>query len=241
MTFGDSFTFGEDVNDYEAYPAQLEDLLPGTEVLNFGVHGYGHDQMLLYFQEEGARYHPDVVVLGFLGLDMVRNIVSFRDYAKPRFDLLDGRLVLRNTPVPRPKATATAERRRSRFVDLLTMIGWGLRERAQEEAARRVTAAILHEFKRGVEAAGARLVIAYLPTFGELKPGDESDGERFISAFCGDRGVTLVDLRPYFLERRAAGVQLKAKGHWNRTEHRLAAEGLRAAVEQAARLRDRSR
>ena len=50
---GDSFTFGEDVGDDETYSHHLEQLLPGTEVINLGVHGYGHDQMLIYLREEG--------------------------------------------------------------------------------------------------------------------------------------------------------------------------------------------
>src|SRR5262249_1689918 len=85
LTFGDSFTFGDEVSDNETWPYYLEKLLPGSEVINFGVHGYGHDQMLLYLQEEGIKYHPDIVILGFLPFDMKRNVVSFRDYAKPRF------------------------------------------------------------------------------------------------------------------------------------------------------------
>src|SRR5262245_21643077 len=66
VALGDSFTFGEEVSDDQTYCHQLEALLPGTEVLNLGVHGYGHDQMLLYLEEEGVKYRPDVVLLGFV-------------------------------------------------------------------------------------------------------------------------------------------------------------------------------
>src|SRR6516164_467780 len=90
LTFGDSFTFGDEVSDNETWSYYLEKLLPGSEIINFGVHGYGHDQMLLYLWEEGIKYHPDLVILGFLSMDMRRNMLSFRDYAKPRF-VLDGR------------------------------------------------------------------------------------------------------------------------------------------------------
>ena len=112
---GDSFTFGEDVGDDETYSHHLEQLLPGTEVINLGVHGYGHDQMLIYLREEGVRYRPDVVILGFLTGDMERNVLSFRDYAKPRFVLDGGKLALRNSPVPPPAEMAAAEKWRSKF------------------------------------------------------------------------------------------------------------------------------
>ena len=65
LTFGDSFTFGDEVSDDETWTYFLEKLLPGSEVINFGVHGYGHDQMLLYLREEGIKYRPDIVILGF--------------------------------------------------------------------------------------------------------------------------------------------------------------------------------
>src|SRR5579862_5164563 len=69
LVLGDSFTFGEDVSDDETYSARLEGSLPGVEVLNLGVHGYGHDQMLVSLQEIGPKVHPDIVLLGFVGED----------------------------------------------------------------------------------------------------------------------------------------------------------------------------
>jgi hypothetical protein len=122
LTFGDSFTFGEEVSDNETFSYYLEKLLPGSEVINFGIHGYGHDQMLLYLREEGIKYHPDIVILGFVGEDMERNMTSFRDYAKPRFVLDGGRLVLTNTPVPRIEETLGREPWRSKFLDVLTLL-----------------------------------------------------------------------------------------------------------------------
>src|SRR5262245_37250811 len=95
VVLGDSFTFGEEVSDDETYSRRLEALLPGSEVLNLGVHGYGQDQMLIYLREEGVRYGPDVVLLGFIAEDMDRNLLAFRDFAKPHFVLDGGTLALR--------------------------------------------------------------------------------------------------------------------------------------------------
>ena len=49
----------------------FQELLPQAEVINFGVHGYGHDQMLIFFKEEGVKYKPDVVILGFVYQDLL--------------------------------------------------------------------------------------------------------------------------------------------------------------------------
>ena len=122
LTVGDSFTFGEQVRDDQTWSYYLQNLLPGSEVLNFGIHGYGHDQMLLYLRNEGIKYHPDIVILGFVALDMDRNLVSFRDFAKPRFVLDGARLVLTNTPIPTAEEVVAREPWRSKFIDLLTIL-----------------------------------------------------------------------------------------------------------------------
>jgi hypothetical protein len=222
---GDSFTFGEEVSDEEAYPARLARDLPGTEVLNLGQHGYGHDQMLLYLEEEGLRYHPDIVVLGFHPFDMERNILSFRDFAKPRFTLDGGRLVLRNTPVPTPEQVRAEEPYRSKFWDLVTMLGdrtaWISGRKDREMKA--VTRAILTRFAGLAEERGFRFVVAYLPVWHELDPGPRTDGEEFFLSFCASARAECFDLRPSFLEREAQGERFKTAGHWNRREHEAAA------------------
>ncbi len=103
LILGDSFTFGDEVSDDETYSAHLQAMLPHTEIINMGVHGYGRDQMLILLKEEGIKYQPDIVILGFLALDMSRNILKFRDFAKPLFVLGRGELKLTGTPVPRPE------------------------------------------------------------------------------------------------------------------------------------------
>jgi hypothetical protein len=72
LVLGDSFTFGDEVSDDETYSFYLQEMLPQTEIINMGAHGYGHDQMLILLREEGIKYQPDIVILGFLGLDTSR-------------------------------------------------------------------------------------------------------------------------------------------------------------------------
>src|SRR4030095_7434589 len=103
LLLGDSFTFGDEVSDGETYSYYLQQLLPNTEIINMGVHGYGQDQMLILLKEVGVKYEPDIVILGFLPLDMPRNVLGFRDFAKPRFVLEGGELKLTGVPVPRPE------------------------------------------------------------------------------------------------------------------------------------------
>ncbi len=234
VVLGDSFTFGEEVGDDDTYAHHLEGLLPGVEVVNLGVHGYGHDQMLLYLQEEGVRYHPDLVLLGFLSDDMIRNTLAFRDYAKPRFVLEGGRLVQERTSVPPPDAMIAAEPYRSRLWDLLTMARARYRDRngQQYREAQQLTLALLDEMRATAVAAGARPVFFYLPVYGEITKPDlpKTLRERFFFGYCDDRGIASLYLRPYFIAAMAKGTELKVYGHWGPVEHRVAAEGLAAEL-----------
>lgn len=51
----------------------------------------------------GFRYHADMVILGFFAADVARNILPFREYAKPYFELKDNQLVFRNVSAPSPR------------------------------------------------------------------------------------------------------------------------------------------
>jgi hypothetical protein len=234
VVLGDSFTFGEDVSDDETFCQRLEQLLPGTEVLNLGVHGYGHDQMLLYLREEGVKYRPDLVLLGFVHADMERNLQGFRDYAKPRFVLRGGRLELRGVPVPPPAEILQREAYRSKLVDLWTILRGAAEWRSgvTERRMQTLTLAILDEIARESHAAGAVPAFAYLPVWGEAIKTDMSmtRQERFFFGYCRERGIQSMYLQRFFLKRLRAGVELRRFGHWGAEEHRAAAEGIAAYI-----------
>lgn len=106
---GDSFVYGNEVADADAWPAQLERDFPNIEVLNYGVGGYGLDQAYLRFVEEGAVLSPQVVLVGFVADDLRRVVNVYRRFLstreaprfKPRFVLReDGALRLVPNPVP---------------------------------------------------------------------------------------------------------------------------------------------
>ena len=172
LVLGDSFTFGAEVADNETYAHYLESHIPSTEVLNFGVQGYGHDQMLLYLKEEGLKYHPDLVILGFTYIDIYRNIENFFAYAKPEFKLVSGNLVLTNVPVPTPEHVLAQEFFRPKSLDVLMIlkekVRWRLGE--NEADARMVTRRLLGEIVRLTRSIGAVPVFVYLPVNEEIEP-----------------------------------------------------------------------
>ncbi len=103
LAVGDSFTYGDEVNDGQTWPAQLQQLT-GRRVLNAGVSGYGFDQIVLRAEQLAARYKPAVIVVSFIADDIRRTEMSRLWSAdKPYFVIEDGRLALRGVPVP-PRA-----------------------------------------------------------------------------------------------------------------------------------------
>lgn len=78
LTLGDSFTLGFEVGQEQTYAAVLERDLErhgiNAEVINAGVSGFSNAEALVYLREEGLRYQPDVVVLGFFVNDLSDNV-----------------------------------------------------------------------------------------------------------------------------------------------------------------------
>jgi hypothetical protein len=232
VALGDSFTFGEGVGDDETFVHQLGVLHRSLDPVNLGVHAYGHDQMLLTLREEGPWLRPDLVLVGFVHLDLERNRTAFLDYAKPRFELVDGELVLHDVPVPTPEELRAGERWRSRFLDLLSMLRARAREHVGFEAQARhaLGVALLEALHDTALDLGAQPVFAYLPVLGEIGAAEPSPGEQFFERTCRDSGLVCLNLRPTFFERVRSGQWLRKRGHWGPNEHRAAAEDLLALL-----------
>jgi lysophospholipase L1-like esterase len=81
LVFGDSVTFGHGAVYETTYPYLLEGKLKAWrpdvkwEVWNLGVPGYNTGQELAYLREVGARYNPDLVIIGFYENDLIDNVV----------------------------------------------------------------------------------------------------------------------------------------------------------------------
>ncbi len=87
ITLGDSFTFGQFLNEQDTYPRQLEKLLNGLpctqakkfEVINLGVGGYDIEYSVERYRLRGQKYNPDLVVW----LVNEHNVLQLRDLLTP--------------------------------------------------------------------------------------------------------------------------------------------------------------
>ncbi|HRY28959.1 MAG TPA: SGNH/GDSL hydrolase family protein [Elusimicrobiota bacterium] len=222
--FGDSYAAAAKLSDAETYPARLEHLLPNTEVLNFGVMGYGHDQMLLYLRQEGLTYHPDVVILGFVTCDIPRNSTTFPWAAKPRFRLHGQDLLLENFPVPSPDEIVRWEFFHPKLFRLLKTL-FSPRDTPGEW---RLTTALLEEFCRVARAAGAAPLVVFMPIHDELSSPDASPAENQLEDHCRSHGIPYFSVRPALAKFPDAKKRFHAGTHWSAEAHALIAGELSA-------------
>jgi hypothetical protein len=95
LVLGDSFTVGYESAQDETYSAVLERYLDGqglaAEVINAGMSGSSTAEALVLLEQEGVKYAPDVVVLGYYGNDLDDNLKA------DLYRLEGGELVLNKT------------------------------------------------------------------------------------------------------------------------------------------------
>jgi hypothetical protein len=100
LVTGSSFAMGSEVTDEETWPAHLQ-AMTGRRVANGGVGGYSLDQTVLRTEKLVALLKPPFVVASFTPDDIRRNeLRTSWSRPKPYFEVADGRLEIRNVPVP---------------------------------------------------------------------------------------------------------------------------------------------
>ena len=226
LALGDSFTFGLDVQDSETWPARLQELA-GRPVLNAGVFGFGLDQIVLR-AETLLDTHPDanVLVLAVFGDDIGRCEYSYLFAQKPYFEVVNGALELRNSPVPDTHAPVALAGVRhlleySYFADLVltrALPSWWLVEGAKQhehDHGYQVSVLLLDRLAAAAARRGVRLVfVSLLPSI--LQPEAESRlGD--LTAHARELGMDAVDLREPLLAMTRSDRQrwLTRSGHFS--------------------------
>jgi hypothetical protein len=99
LGLGDSFTFGNGVNQDSTFLKHLERCLNGlgnrtNEVLNFGIPGYSVLQEYRLWRMEQATLQPDVVLLAFfVGNDFVDSADLYDSTGRPTIRIVDGHMI----------------------------------------------------------------------------------------------------------------------------------------------------
>lgn len=211
IVLGDSFSFGDEIDDRDTWPHLLQMKSPAMNVLNMAGTGYGTDQMLITLEEEVKKYHPDLVVAAFIDDNLHRSTLPFRDYQKPLFELHDGKLQLTNVPVGDPYSVLKdiANRRYWSYsnIQTLNLIGYFVSDLTMLEGAaecngqcRRINTAIFDRMSDISSENGAEFMLVYLPRGKEIVSGDEdSYGEDFFREYERSRSNYFFNPRQMFI------------------------------------------
>ncbi len=230
VTLGDSFTFGECVEDHQTYPAVLGQFCESCEVINLGVFAYGLDQILLTLQRTREIYDPDVVVLGYYPGDARRVRHRFFSGApKPRFTLRDGKLKVADRP------RTPQEYRRSWIGGYFLRDAWStsFRKRHVIDLAEEVSRKILEEFVAEGTAGGATVVFVYIPDEDDCLWDERLPDPLFVEA-CESLDVVCLDptpaIRSFLSGDTSAAERFECGGHYDPALNRLIARELSAQV-----------
>ncbi|MEL6865187.1 MAG: SGNH/GDSL hydrolase family protein [Bacteroidota bacterium] len=242
LLIGDSFTFGEDVSDKEVFAHQLQEMLPQAEIINMGVHGYAHDQMMLLLKEEGLKYQPDIVIINFLSEDMSRNMLNFRDFAKPKFQVINDQLVRTNPHLPTPEQVIKWAWAKPRIQYLWSYVQYRAQNKSgkYQQQMEEVTRHLLKEMVKSIDSIGSTPVLAFLP-YGDqiVDQRDQIPEEDFLFDFCEQEQLDYCfTTRLRFREKTAQGVKFKTKYHYKAPGHVAVAESIYGFLEEEGLLPD---
>lgn len=202
LAVGDSFAFGDGVDDDETWPAALEKLA-GGRVVNAGMIGFGLDQAVLRAERLVETYHPDTIVVAFIPHDVRRCELSYwSGFSKPYFDI-DGaglRLHPAEVPTPPPFAGLRKVLAQSMALDRLfpRFLHWqgpdalAVHDRGEEVAC--LLMARLAELGRRHDV---RIVVLAHPQAPDSTPEDVQTAATVL-ACAADNGLTALDLFPVF-------------------------------------------
>ena len=215
LAVGDSFTFGDEVDDRSTWPAALERQL-GRRVWNGGVFGYGFDQIALRVDRLAEALLPDTLVVYLIPDDVSRCEYAYRFAHKPWFEVADGgELLLRNVPPPRPEQPPpgdSALRRllaRSFLADLvlrrLDPLGWPVRGSVRvHRDGEAVALRLLERLHETATRRGMRLLLVagWHPNAADWRLDPLRKRAR-------ELGIELLDLAPVL------GSEVEAHGDWS--------------------------
>ncbi len=250
LALGDSYTFGDHVDDDETYPARLQASLsalrPGArfEVVNAGADGFGILDEAEYWRTKGARLDPDVILLTFSPNDIsdmtrpVPIIEQMREHAALKARPLIGPAIrlLQNTAVFNGGQILAARIRvaaRSHAAIPAVEPARAGPVAAPEawEAYRRSLAGL----GEALRAEGRRAMLVLYPSHGQVEGSERPFGSEILPGWAARSGFECLDLLPAFREAAARGEVLylvPRDAHPDPAGHALAAARIAAELQR---------
>jgi hypothetical protein len=199
VAVGDSFAFGDQVDDDQTWPAILQQLT-GNRVVNGGVPGFGLDQAVLWAEQLSVELTPDFVVVGFIPHDVTRCAMSaWSGNPKPWFEPTSAGLVYHAAESPPPRFDAPLRHALSHSVtlDLLLTkyIHWELPDHFAHHRELEVACGLMDRLVALRQKNGSRVVVLAEPQRPESTEDERRLKDRTLA--CAEaRGLDIVDVFP---------------------------------------------
>lgn len=259
LFLGDSVTFGYRVEETQAvFPFrvghELSDALGSeVEVVDSGVGGYSPWQERIYFEHEGLRYSPDVVVVGFVLNDVAEKLTLVRyggtergwqlaRTARNRLDrwlsgsalftvLREGAAMLRfgrDVRLGAAEVEMQAVRALSEQPDAPSPQQTAM-ERTIERAWH-ITLGNLAAIFDTAKAHGIPGLLVVFPYRFQLEGPPDTEAQQRLAAFAAERGTPFLDLLPLFRSQHDPLRLMIDDSHLSVEGHALAAEAITRRV-----------
>jgi hypothetical protein len=245
---GDSFTLGWGVKDEQSWCHLLSGYANDVETVNMGQGGYGIDQAFLWYRRDARELEHHLHLFAFIGSDVYRmQADSFLGFGKPYLALENGKLQVRNVPVPslpyRAPRFFTALRRLDELRSVALLRGWFAAfsappgPRVERRALPELLDAVFGELAELNRKKGSELVIVYLPTLQDYTWSGRDRMRERLRGSLASRGLRFLDLTPEL--RGLAPSELdrlflpggKIGRHYSAEGHRFVAERMRERLE----------
>lgn len=210
MCVGDSYTFGYGVSQDQGWCQKLAAIDPQLEPVNMGQGGYGVDQAYLWYKRDGGKLEHRMTLLAVVSVDLERMMVDeFLGYAKPLLVLENGRLVIKNVPVPRraylmPWTTPLYQGHFHELRSVALFHSWFPPKEVPHTTINPATRkAVLEKLMEGLAQVArerqSAVGVVYLPTAPDYWPDPGTDDKRAaLQQAAGRSSIPFIDLVPDF-------------------------------------------
>lgn len=201
LVVGDSFVFGDGVEEHERFTNILEKMEQGWRVDNLGMTGYGPDLMLRALEVVGLEPVPDVVVFSIYTDDFrrVRPYYAGVGFKIPRYKLKSGKLVT----IPYPKLHLWEQ---LHIVQAIRLIYW-------KDAAFDLNRAILDRFLDLAKLHRFTPLIIFLPGRSDTK--NDKKRRTWLSQYAERHETPFLDLTDHILSKGTDLIFIKNNWHLN--------------------------
>lgn len=245
LTLGDSYTFGWMEALEDSYPKILERLLnhysrQKYEVINAGIYGYNTEQEYEFLKKYGIKYHPDLVILGFVLNDAEpQNLIPrspylemeginfwLAEFIKYRLNILIKKLCKRDD-------FFTISRKEFSFHS------WEGFTRKEYAWKKKNCLNAIKNIKRFLDKRNTPLLVVMFPAF-EYYDGTipvYNNGYRYkpvddaVKDLCKRGDIDFLELYPFYENREAKDIRQES-GHLNQKGYHIAAEAIADRIER---------